>query len=78
VRGPVDVTDLGPTLMREHIFVLQPEALHGRRPNFAGEKPDCLHIWRAVLPALLEAGVMQEQIDEMTTASARRHFEPQR
>ena len=27
VRGPVAVTDLGPTLMHEHIFVLQPEAL---------------------------------------------------
>jgi phosphotriesterase-related protein len=27
VRGPVDVTALGPTLMHEHVFVLQPEAL---------------------------------------------------
>ena len=37
-------------------------------PNFADEKPDYLHIWRTVLPALLEAGVTQAQIDEMTTA----------
>ena len=27
VRGPVDVAGLGPTLMHEHVFVLQPEAL---------------------------------------------------
>ena len=27
VRGPVDVAELGPTLMHEHIFVLDPEAL---------------------------------------------------
>jgi phosphotriesterase-related protein len=27
VRGPVDVASLGPTLMHEHVFVLQPEAL---------------------------------------------------
>jgi phosphotriesterase-related protein len=27
VRGPVDVTELGTTLMHEHVFVLQPEAL---------------------------------------------------
>lgn len=47
-------------------------------PNFAGEKPDYLHIWRTVFPALLEAGVTQEQIDEMTTVNARRYFEPLR
>src|ERR1700760_1753838 len=27
VRGPVDVSELGPTLMHEHIFVMQPEPL---------------------------------------------------
>jgi phosphotriesterase-related protein len=27
VRGPVDVEHLGPTLMHEHVFVMQPEAL---------------------------------------------------
>ena len=36
VRGPVDVADLGPTLMHEHIFVLQPEALQ----NYG-------HVWGA-------------------------------
>jgi phosphotriesterase-related protein len=36
VRGPVDVEHLGPTLMHEHIFVLDPEALE----NYA-------HVWGA-------------------------------
>jgi len=27
VRGPVELTELGPTLMHEHVFVLDPEAL---------------------------------------------------
>jgi phosphotriesterase-related protein len=27
VRGPVDLSQLGPTLMHEHVFVLEPEAL---------------------------------------------------
>ncbi len=43
-------------------------------PNFANERPDYLHIWRTILPALLEAGVTQEQIDELTTVNARRFF----
>ena len=43
-------------------------------PMFAGEKPDYLHIWRTILPALLEAGVSQEQIDEMTIANPCRFF----
>ena len=36
VRGPVDVKQLGPALMHEHIFVLQPEALQ----NYG-------HVWGA-------------------------------
>jgi phosphotriesterase-related protein len=43
-------------------------------PNFADEKPDYLHIWRTILPALLDAGVTQDQIDELTTTNARRFF----
>ena len=27
VRGPVEATELGPTLAHEHVFVMQPEAL---------------------------------------------------
>ncbi len=34
VRGPVQLTELGPTLMHEHMFVLEPEALQ----NYA-------HVW---------------------------------
>jgi phosphotriesterase-related protein len=45
-------------------------------PNFADEQPDYLHIWRTILPALLEAGVTSEQIDEMTTANPQRFFAP--
>ena len=43
-------------------------------PAFANEKPDYLHVGRTILPALLEAGVTQEQIDEMLVANATRFF----
>ena len=43
-------------------------------PNFADERPDYLHISRTILPALLEAGVTQEQIDEMLVGNPRRFF----
>jgi len=36
VRGPVDVSELGPTLAHEHIFVLQPEALQNYGHVFGG------------------------------------------
>ena len=36
---------------------------------FADEKPDYLLISEQVLPALLEAGVTQEQIDQMMVAN---------
>jgi phosphotriesterase-related protein len=38
-------------------------------PFFANEKPDYLLISNQVLPALLEGGVTQEQIDQMTVAN---------
>jgi len=41
-------------------------------PPFAGAAPNYTHIHREVLPKLLEAGVTQEQIDEMLVANARR------
>jgi phosphotriesterase-related protein len=44
-------------------------------PMFADEKPNYLHIWTTILPALLAAGVTQDQIDEMTIANPRRFFE---
>ena len=43
-------------------------------PNFANEKPDYLHISTTILPALLEAGVTQEQIDQMLIANPRDLF----
>ena len=43
-------------------------------PNFADENPNYLHISRNIFPALLEAGVTQEQIDEMMVANAARFF----
>jgi phosphotriesterase-related protein len=35
VRGPVDLTDLGPTLMHEHVFVLDPQAAQNYNHVFA-------------------------------------------
>ncbi len=43
-------------------------------PNFADERPDYLHIWTTILPALLEVGVTQTQIDQMTVENPRRFF----
>ena len=43
-------------------------------PNFADERPDYLHITEKVLPALLEQGVTQEQIDELMVDNPRRFF----
>jgi phosphotriesterase-related protein len=43
-------------------------------PNFADEKPTYLHISATVLPALLDAGVSQEQIDQMLVANPRDFF----
>jgi phosphotriesterase-related protein len=42
--------------------------------KFAEEKPDYLLVQNVVLPALREAGVAEEQIEAMTTGSARRFF----
>jgi phosphotriesterase-related protein len=43
-------------------------------PPFAHERPDYLHISSEILPALLENGVTQEQIDEMLIQNPRRFF----
>jgi phosphotriesterase-related protein len=43
-------------------------------PPFAHERPDYLHISNTILPALLENGVTQEQIDEMLVLNPRRFF----
>ena len=43
-------------------------------PIFEGEIADWLHIPTTILPALLEAGVTQAQIDEMLLENPRRFF----
>ncbi|HEX3268968.1 MAG TPA: amidohydrolase family protein [Gaiellaceae bacterium] len=43
-------------------------------PFFADEHADYLHISTKILPALLEAGVTREQIDEMLVDNPRRFF----
>jgi phosphotriesterase-related protein len=43
-------------------------------PLFTDEHPDYLHISTRILPRLLEAGVTQEQIDEMLVENPRRFF----
>ncbi|HWB23821.1 MAG TPA: hypothetical protein VG652_13150 [Gaiellaceae bacterium] len=43
-------------------------------PNFANEQPDYLHISTTILPALLEAGVTQEQVDQMLIENPRNFF----
>jgi phosphotriesterase-related protein len=47
-----------------------------RNPYFTDEKPDYLHISGDVLPALLAAGVTQEQIDELLVENPQRFFAP--
>jgi phosphotriesterase-related protein len=43
-------------------------------PLFADERPDYLHISHRIVPALLEAGMRQEQIDEMLVANPKQFF----
>jgi phosphotriesterase-related protein len=45
-----------------------------QNPFFAEEKPDYLHISNTIVPALLDAGVTQAQIDEMFVDNPRRFF----
>ena len=45
-------------------------------PFFVDEKPDYLHISKNILPALLDAGVTQPQIDQMLIENPRRFFAP--
>ena len=45
-------------------------------PPFANEVPDYLHISRTILPALLERGVTQAQIDELLIENPQRFFGP--
>jgi phosphotriesterase-related protein len=60
VRGPVDVAELGTTLMHEHIFILQPEALqnwgHAFGPSYWNEQ-ERLDDAVAKLSAVCDAGI---------------------
>jgi phosphotriesterase-related protein len=44
-------------------------------PAFADERPDYLHIWNTILPALRDEGVTDGEIEEMTVGNPRRFFE---
>ncbi len=60
VRGPVEAAELGTTLMHEHIFILQPEALqnwgHAFGPGYWNEQ-ERLDDAVAKLSAVREAGI---------------------
>ena len=45
-------------------------------PFFVDEKPDYLHLSMHILPALLEAGVTQDHIDQMLVENPQRYFAP--
>jgi phosphotriesterase-related protein len=45
-----------------------------QNPFFENETPDYLHISNTIVPALLAAGVTQQQIDEMFVDNPRRYF----
>jgi phosphotriesterase-related protein len=47
-------------------------------PNFAGERPDYLHLSTKVLPVLREHGVAEAQLDELTIDNPRRFLAPAR
>ena len=50
--------------------------MHGN-PYFVDEHPDYLHISTKILPALIDAGVTQEQIDKMLVDNVQRFFAPE-
>lgn len=60
VRGPVDAAELGTTLMHEHIFILQPEALqnwgHAFGPSYWNEQ-ERMDDAVAKLSAVRDAGI---------------------
>lgn len=60
VRGPVDANQLGTTLMHEHIFILQPEALQNWGHAFGAgywNEPERLDDAVAKLGAVRDAGI---------------------
>jgi phosphotriesterase-related protein len=59
VRGPVDTGELGPTLMHEHIFVMQPEALQNFGHTFGSYWDEDERVGDAIakLTRLREGGI---------------------
>jgi phosphotriesterase-related protein len=90
VRGPVEVTDLGPTYMHEHIFVLTPDVQQNYPGEWGSEDEriaDAVTRLRALaaqgIRTIVEQyarghGVTEEQIATMLTANPRRFFEKTR
>lgn len=75
VRGPVDVDELGTTLMHEHIFILQPEALQNGGnafgPGYWNEE-ERLDDAVAKLSAVRDAGVQTIRRRERRVAALAR------
>jgi phosphotriesterase-related protein len=59
VKGPLDVNELGPTLMHEHIIVMQPEALQNYGSTFGNYWDEDARVADAVakLQALRDGGI---------------------
>jgi len=74
VRGPVDVSELGPTLMHEHIIIMQPEALQNYGATFGDYWDENERVADAVskLSALREAGI--QTIVDPTVPGLGRHI----
>jgi phosphotriesterase-related protein len=66
-EGYVDRVHLGHDAACFYDFMVE-------NPFFVDERPDYLHISRNIVPALLDAGVAQEQIDAMLVENPRRFF----
>lgn len=49
-----------------------------RNPYFVDENPDYLHISTKIVPALIEAGVTHEQIDQVLIGNVQRYFSGRR
>jgi phosphotriesterase-related protein len=66
-EGYVDRIHLGHDAATFHDFMIG-------NPLFADEHPTYLHLSETILPRLLDAGITQEQVDEMLVENPRRFF----
>lgn len=75
--GTADSSELGRVLVHEHVFVLGEEF----RQNYADWDEDVAPTWNYphisadVLPALLERGLTEDDIDAILVRNPRRYFE---